>query len=59
VINKLEDLCEAETIPKLSVLNLQKSSSEVAIKDVKKIILKKQNMAEACEDFRQEILNAW
>ena len=58
VIQKIEDMCEPETIPRFSVINLQKIG-EVAIKDAKRIIMKKENMAEACEDLRQEILNAW
>jgi hypothetical protein len=52
VTDRLEDLAEAETVPKLSIINLQKSSSELAIKDAKRIILKKTNMTEACEDLR-------
>lgn len=59
IINKLEDMAEAETIPRLSIINLQKSASEVAIKDAKRFILKKQSMVDAVEDVRQEILNAW
>jgi hypothetical protein len=41
IINRLEDMAEAETIPRLSIINLQKTASEVAIKDAKPIILKK------------------
>ena len=59
VMSRLEDMAEAETIPRLSIINLQKGPAEIAIKDAKGIILRKQNMSEACEDLRQEILNAW
>ena len=58
-MGRCEDMCEAEFLPQVSIINLQKGFTEVAIKDVKGIILRKHNMNEAVEELRQEIINAW
>jgi hypothetical protein len=57
-LHKLEELCDASAIPKLSVINRQKAGgTEVALLDIKRLILKKQNMKDAVEECMQEIIN--
>ena len=59
VVARMEDMAEAEVLPKLSIINIQKSIQEVTLKDVKNIVVKHQNMSEAVTELKQEILNAF
>lgn len=57
-LQKLEELCNAEAIPKLSVINRQKAGgTEVSLVDIKRLITKKQQMKDAVEEVMQEIIN--
>ena len=57
-LGKLEELCGAENIPKIAVINRQKNGgTEVAIPDIKRVIMRKQNMSDAVEEVKQDIIN--
>ncbi len=55
---KLEDAAEAERIPMLSIINVQKNSTEVAVRDVRRLVTKMQNVSEAVEEVKNAIINA-
>ena len=56
---KLEDIGEAETIPRLSIIHVTKSLKEAALKDAKMIVLRNQSMEQAVKDLEKKVLEAW
>ena len=43
VAEKLEDMAQAENIPRVAILNPSKSIDECQVKDIKSIIMRNQN----------------
>mmetsp|Transcript_15660 Transcript_15660/g.11031 ORF Transcript_15660/g.11031 Transcript_15660/m.11031 type:complete len:106 (-) Transcript_15660:62-379(-) len=48
---KLEDIGEAETIPRLSIIHVTKTLKEAALKDAKMTVLRNQSMEQAVKEL--------
>ena len=54
-VEQLEDLAEAATIPRVTILKPAQSLAEPAIKDIKFTILRNQNMDQAVKDVLAQL----
>ena len=59
VVAKLEDLAQADTIPRLTIVHVTKSLKEAALKDAKWTVMKNQSMEQAVKELERAVLDAW
>ena len=57
VAEKLEDLAQAANIPRVAILNPQKSCDEACIKDCKGSIIRNQSMEGAVREVMEKLMN--